>query len=863
MMLLEPRQSTVASLEALFNVQGLEAEFQALRALRNTADNGRSWKKSAYNLQSRPMSKSVGDFITRGEATNVLGEYMQYTPVNSEHEPIWDSKLAEMGWARVLTAVKELPGLLEEQAKYTILKLMTQWETCRVLVAMFDWYTVDSRPFADALMAAHQKGGYNGLQEAYPRFANLAEHAVQYVVTRRREAPQVEIDTTSSKENKGEQRRHGLNAEYPDPPPGFLIDNVKALPNHLYSLVAVRSDKHFTILDDDHKVGNGRNKLKSSKAFYAFAAKVLRQWMGLYVIAESNKDIDVFYNRSRQAHGNSSLKMTRDAILARCLARGGTIKAIWRIVGHEGISVANHMGGIIASPGVVYGDQYARNERLAASLEKDFDKTCAPLLDTIEKLMSPEICAISEKMAHWTHHHVLELYHGGPISESQFMNLDLMMDEGDIPLINLPREIRRKAKIGRAKRLEPVTRDRLMGEDSSAGVAALVLIVREALNDQRGLPFASEYLSRVLQGLHATTASPQHDRDQTDPVRGKNRNIARLRSKLPGSALTTKTGLSSLLAWMSTGQGSDKTLAFIDGLETFLFEDVASCIAAFEAVMSANGAAVEAAGKWGKASPHAIDGYRAFDNPTIYGAASNHLKALYTMGTWSNKRQVTLGDKFSPFFTATIIQRWQDFLGPLCDVDPCSFQGIKRTWTQGLEFLISLELLGFKAGLTLLQTAHNLTYLSVTSPPDDDRIADWIGSNPRLGAYRGLTALGFNIVDVGYLQVAFQIVYDHFDQYLSTEDKVTLDFGAIFIEQLLCKNVRWDSRLRLGGMRKSLSDLAEDALKLANQDFQEKHMRFPVPLKLDEISVDRIIKVRFQKPRFSTQVLIKLLAIVW
>lgn len=826
-MLLEPRRSTLDSLEALFNAQNLEAEFQALRALRNKADSGRSWKKSAYNLQSRPMSKSVGDFITRNEVNNLYEEYLQYAPVNSEHRPIWDSKLAEMGWARVLAAVRDLPVLLEEQVKFKVLNTMTQWETCRALVAMFDWYTVDSRPFADALMETHEKGGYNALCKVYPRFAQLAEHAVQYVTARRRAFSKAEVDDASLKANTGlgNLRRHGLTAEYPDPPPGFPIDNVKSLPNHLYNLVVVRSDKFFTVPDEDHKVGNGHNSLKTSEAFYAFAAKVLRQWMGLYVIAESNRDIDAFYNRSRRSQ--AKLAMTRDAILARCIARGGTIKAIWRIVGHEGISVANHMSGIIATPGIVYGDQYVRNDRLASSLEKDFDKTCAPLLATLTELMSPEIGMISEKMAHWTHHHVLELYHGGPISESQFMNLDLMMDEGDIPLINLPREIRLKAKIGRAKRLEPVTRDRLMGEEASASVSALALIVREALNDQRGLPFASEYLSRVLQGLHATTASPQYDRDQTDPVRGKNRNITRLRSKLPGSALTTKTGLSSLLAWMSTGQGSDKTLAFINGLETFLFEDAAACVAAFEAVIAANGAAVEAAGHWGKESSHNIDGFRAFDNPTIYGAASNYLKAMYTTGTWPNKQQVTLWDKFSPFFEIYIIERWQDFLGPLYGVDPSEYRGNKRTWTQGLEFLIGLNLPGFKAGLTLLQTAHNLTYLSITSPPDDDRITDWIGSNPRLGAYRGLAALGFNLVDVGYLQVAFRVVYDHFDQFLSTEDKATLDFGAIFVEQLLCKIVRWDSRLRLGGVGKSLSDLAEEVSNHADHDLQGKHMQFP------------------------------------
>lgn len=36
----------------------------------------------------------------------------------------------------------------------------------------------------------------------------------------------------------------------------------------------------------------------------------------------------------------------------------------------------------------------------------------------------------------------------------------------------------------------------------------------------------------------------------------------------------------------------------------------------------------------------------------------------------------------------------------------------------------------------------------------------------------------------------FQIIHNHFDRHLSKEDKQCLDFGGIFVEQLLCKNVR-------------------------------------------------------------------------
>lgn len=842
---LQPRRATVETLEALFDVRSIRTEFRNLQALGNKPDSHKNWKKADYSVRGSSLPKMLAELVTATDVSNVVTAYRTYAPVGPNHETLWDSSLAEMSWMTVVRATRILPVLLKEQAKYEFMARMMQWESCRALVAIFDWHVYDSKQLISTIMEKHKSDGYSGVLELFPRFADIAEHAVQYTAMRRRD---LRGKTDGTNQNT-RQRDHT------DPAPGFQIEDVTKLPSDLYHLIEAQSQTPLTIKHADHPIRGGKNIGANAESFYSFAGAALHTWMGIHVIAQSNKDVDAFFNQNPESHGDVSEhrhKFDPQSILARCIARGGTIKAVWQAVGHEGISIAHHMKGLIASPGLFYGDHYKRNERLALALESDFSGTVKPLFEKLDELVSPEHSMIAEQMALWTHHQLLELHHGKPISETQFFDLDLMMDEGDIPLINLSQQTRIKARMGKAKRLEPVTRDRLFANGVPV-VAMLALIVREALNEREKRPFASEHLRRILEGRNTATGHPQFDRDQTDPVRGDNSNVERLRRKLPGEALTTSTGLSSLLAWMSTGQGSETTRDFVESMQVFWFEDLESCVEAFQNVLDTNDAVLKGIGKLDTAAAEHIDGYCPIDNPRIYGAVSNHLMALYTVGRRLDKRKATLSEKFKPFFEPDVTQKWRDFIGPMYGLNPSTFEGKKRTWTQGLEFLIALRLPGFKGGLTLLQTAHNLTYLGATTPPDDDRISDWIGSNPRLGAFRGLAYLGFNLVDVGYLQTAYRIVYDHFDQFLTNEDKARLDFGAIFVEQLLCKVVRWEHRLRMGGMQFTLLDLAMKALEAEMQETHKKHdhMRFPVPLQLAEESVIRILRVRSSSPSHS------------
>ena len=274
------------------------------------------------------------------------------------------------------------------------------------------------------------------------------------------------------------------------------------------------------------------------------------------------------------------------------------------------------------------------------------------------------------------------------------------------------------------------------------------------------------------------------------------------------------------------------------------------CITIFDDILTTNAGIVADSGFTGRRFDK-LDGYVCLDNPNIYGSAANTLKLLPTRGQKLAKKKYTLSEKFSPFFTAKLVQKWTDFLGEMLGQDPQQFSGQKHTWLEGLEFLVGCKLDGFKNGLTLLQTVNNLTFLSVLTMPSHDAITTWIGVNPNLGAYRGLSELGFSLAHEGFMKVAVKIIYDHLDRHLTVEDKRIFGFSYIFVEQVLCKIVRWDYRLRQGnaGSLQSIADSNSVMVGAKNWVAGENatnYKKLPFPLVIDEEIIRAAIKVSFR-----------------
>jgi hypothetical protein len=57
--------------------------------------------------------------------------------------------------------------------------------------------------------------------------------------------------------------------------------------------------------------------------------------------------------------------------------------------------------------------------------------------------------SLAKLMGDFVHHRLLELYHGESLSESQYLNSDLLAtDDFSLPLVNISSNTRKKAKRG-------------------------------------------------------------------------------------------------------------------------------------------------------------------------------------------------------------------------------------------------------------------------------------------------------------------------------------------------------------------------------------------------------------------------------
>ncbi|KAJ6622853.1 hypothetical protein B0H10DRAFT_1787539, partial [Mycena sp. CBHHK59/15] len=169
--------------------------------------------------------------------------------------------------------------------------------------------------------------------------------------------------------------------------------------------------------------------------------------------------------------------------------------------------------------------------------------------------------------------------------------------------------------------------------------------------------------------------------------------------------------------------------------------------------------------------------------------------------------------------------------------------GTKRSWAEALELVQQLGFDGVKdSGLTTLQFANNLVLLGICRPPTADEMAIWISENPKLGAFKALKALGFNLAENDLLltRIAFRVVYDHFENFLIPADKLLLGFGAIFVEHVLCKITRWQDRYdtQMNGLTFiELAEKLQDSSPwiMAENVTNKEHFPFPLELRIEQV----------------------------
>ena len=348
---------------------------------------------------------------------------------------------------------------------------------------------------------------------------------------------------------------------------------------------------------------------------------------------------------------------------------------------------------------------------------------------------------------------------------------------------------RAKSTIANALRAsKPTSITQLLSSRPSLSLLPVASILREACNRSRpGLLHADQKLYAVLGGQSSKSRRkfpPEH----TDPIRGNNASTQLLLKHIPPASLTSRGGISALLAYMGTGQCS-VTKGFLEK-NPGVFWDYQRCVTAFSDAKTANDLISQAkstkgAKGRGKQVKAFMDGMTRYEYMQVWGEPCHHL---------SVRGGIT--EKFLPIFDQKIQERWEAWLGPLAGKDPATLEAAeKRGWKDGLDFVTGLGINGFGRGLTSLQFANNLWIAGLVAEPSIVDIVSWIHVHRNLGASKGLGQLGFTIKTFTDLHAAFVAVYDHLDNHLSTEDKKILHFGTIFVEHILCKVSRWGKLL--------------------------------------------------------------------
>ena len=366
---------------------------------------------------------------------------------------------------------------------------------------------------------------------------------------------------------------------------------------------------------------------------------------------------------------------------------------------------------------------------------------------------------------------------------------------------------------------KPTSISSLLPSGHSLSLLSIASILREACNQYRsGLPHADPNLGTLLCG-NSLTKSRRFLPEQMDPIRGSNAYTRLLLEHIPPAKLTSREGISALLAYMGTGQCSG-TKGFLDK-NPGIFWDYQRCVTAFNDAKSANDFIYEgkrttkkAKGK-GKRVKVFVDGMTRYDYMQIWGEPCNHL----SVGGGITER-------FQPIFNQKIQERWETWLGPLAGKDPAEPEAAEKCgWMDALNFVTDLGIKGFGRGLTSLQFANNLWVAGIVAEPPIADMVRWLHVNKNLGATRGLGHLGFTINTFTDLYAAFSAVHDHLDEYLSTGDKKILHFGVIFVEHVLCKVSRWGNHLPSRGDLNSKVGGGEWS-QGANET---NHLAFPIP----------------------------------
>ena len=730
-----------------------------------------------------------------------------------------DSMLAPAIHFQLIQNVTDVAPVMESSVqKIQIIKRSFRYEICCNLVKVFEWYSYVGPTTSQTLMQIHRTHGYIFLLKEAPQFAKLVDHIVQYIY--RLSVIKYDEPRTSSAGKKNKKVISTVKQTVYQPDFGLVleqdIERLSRVPADFYGLRNSTSQvlvKLPPIKDKD--LGYGSDTL------YSAASYCLQELWSAEIIIPKLRKLD------ESLSGGKTKNFNAQHVYQRSITRAAILGCIADTCRTNGIFASSQMDQFLQSPAIIFEEPLSRDRKFAPEVLKQRDIVLQPLFKWIRNHLAehPNITANAKRLNELADLHILELFLGKRSSD-------------DDPAVENPKSGTSNTKGTKdiAPILLPITFQIVIHPDHKDGIklGELALIIREALNQKRGLPPSDEILNRVLNGYHATTSSrTRSNTDHTNPIRQDLDSASLLKTHLPGDLLTSKTGLSNLLSWMGTGQGF-KTRTFLESFthdKEFFSSNLEEMVENFQAVVAQNALIVSRYPEHRR--PQELPGIIPVDDMLVWGQPNHLLSSAPTkekIGGYMIK--FTLKEKFALYWTNEVQNTWVTFIGHMLDKDPATI-GPHKAWSDVHSLLENLNITGFGSGLTPFQLANHLVALNIVHPPTVFNMADWIYKHPKLGAFRGLKNLGFSVSTKNLMSVrgAFACIYRFFEEHLTEQDKSLLFFGPIFMEHVLCKIPRWKNRLRDEGAENLLEEMAKKEInKWTAGENITSNKAFPVPL---------------------------------
>ena len=726
-----------------------------------------------------------------------------------------------------------IPEMEASIQKMNIIKRSFRYETCCALVKVFEWYSDVGPTTSETLMLIHRTHGYEYLLKEAPQFAKLVDHIIQYVyrlTIRKYKEPGASV----SKKNKKTTSQTKLTVYLPDF--GLVLDEdierVSRIPADFYGLRKSASQLPVKLPPIREKdLGYG------SDALYSAASYCLKELWSAEIIIPKLRTLD------ETLSGGKTKNFDALHVYQRSITRAAILWCIADACGTNGIFASSRIDQFLQSPAIIFEHPLSRERKFAPEVLKQRDVVLQPLFDWIRKHLAehPNITTDAQRLSELADLQILELFLGKRTSD----------DDPAIKTLKSGR-LTTKGRKDIAPVLRPITFQVIVNPNNKDGIqlGELALIIREALNRERGHQPGDEILNRVLNGYHATrSATTRSNPDHTNPIRQNLEAASLLKAHLPGELLTSEYGLSNLLSWMGTGQGF-KTQSFLESFthnKQFFSSKLEDMIEIFQAIVAQNALIVSRYPEHPR--PHDLPGIIPVDDMLVWGQPNHLLSSAPTkekIGKYSIK--FTLREKFAPYWANEVQNAWVAFLGDMLDNNPTTHIGARQAWRDVSSLLENLDITGFGSGLTPFQLANHLVALKIVNPPTVVDIADWIYKNPKLGAFRGLKDLGFSVSSKNLMSVrgAFTCIYQFFEEHLTEQDKSLLSFGPIFTEHLLCKLPRWKSRLTDEDAEGRLEELSEKEMKKnliwSPGENIISNKAFPVPLIIPSAWLEQTIE---------------------